>query len=71
MQVSLCHPRSSDLCNRDGNAGIDLVGEVYGFGLLANKQYAGQLLSPFTRYRTIAALDLAENCAEGVACGVL
>jgi hypothetical protein len=46
-------------------------GEVYGFGLLANKQYAGQLLSPFTRYRTKAALDLAENCAEGVACGVL
>jgi hypothetical protein len=61
----------SDLRNGDGNAGIDLlrieawrqggVGEVYGFGLLANKQYKGQLLSPFTRFRTIAAREFAKR----------
>src|SRR5580658_2933783 len=50
----------ADLCNGDGNACVDLlcieawrqggVGEVYGLGLLANKQYTGQMLSPFTRF---------------------
>jgi hypothetical protein len=48
----------SDLRNGHGNAGVDLlrieawrqrgVGEVHGFGLLADKQYTGQmLLQPF------------------------
>jgi hypothetical protein len=73
----------SDLRNGDGNAGIDLlrieawrqggIGEVYGFGLLANKQYTGQLLSPFIAFSndSRAGLPLSgEDCAERLACGV-
>jgi hypothetical protein len=57
----------SDLRNGHGNAGVDLlrieawrqggVGEVHGFGLLADKQYTGQMLSPSIRFRTCRRLS--------------
>jgi hypothetical protein len=56
MQVSPRHPRSPIFATATANAGVNLlgieawwqggIGEVYGFGLLADEQYTDHVFSP-------------------------